>query len=148
MADHAEEGDNDDGNIFIYRGGRAPLHVTHVRIDESVDEIEKCAFYECENLVQVETHDGIRKVGKRAFIYCTSLRRINLKSAVEIDDCAFSGCYNLESVEFGDDLSYSLDDLETIGRDAFWNCSSLKLKHLKLPSVITIGGGRSYILQL
>ena len=57
MADHAEEGDNDDGNIFIYRGGRAPLHVTHVRIeDESVDEIEKCAFYECENnLVQVDT---------------------------------------------------------------------------------------------
>ena len=91
----------------------------------------------CEHLVQVDTHNGIRKVGKRAFIYCTSLRRINLKSAVEIDDCAFSGCYNLESVEFG-------DDLETIGRDAFWNCSSLKLKHLKLPSVITIGGATFY----
>ena len=84
--------------------------------DESVDEIEKFAFEGCEHLVQVDTHNDIRKVGKRAFIYCTSLRRINLKSAVEIEEEAFSGCYNLnlESVEFG-------DKLETIGRAAFWD---------------------------
>ena len=28
MADHAVE-DDFDGDIFIYRGGRAPLHITH-----------------------------------------------------------------------------------------------------------------------
>ena len=130
MADHAED-DFFDGDIFIYRRGRQiPQHVTHVLIDESVDEIEDDAFYECRRLVQVDTHDGLRTVGKRAFFRCTSLRQINLKSATEIDDYAFHMCTNLESVEFG-------DRLETIGEDAFRGCSFLK--HLKLPSIISIG---------
>ena len=131
MADHAVDDVFDGDNIFIiYRGGRAPQHVTHARIDESVDEIEEEAFDGCENLLQVETHDGIRIIGKWAFRYCVSLRRINLKSAVEIDNGSFHGCYNLEAVEFG-------DRLERIGNLAFYRCS---LKHLKLPSsIITIG---------
>eukprot|EP00986_Skeletonema_menzelii_P015615 scaffold12237_cov208-Skeletonema_menzelii.AAC.2 len=126
MADHAD-GDN-DGDIFIYRGGRAPLHVTHVRIDKYVDEIEENAFRYCEHLAQVETHDGLRIIGARAFLICKSLRRINLKSAVEIGRSAFYECANLESVEFG-------GNLETIGTFAFKECS---LTHLKLPSIITI----------
>ena len=55
-------------------GGRAPQHVTHIRIDKYVDEIEDVAFNSCENLLQVETHDGIRKVGSMAFWGCRSLR--------------------------------------------------------------------------
>ena len=152
MADHAE--DDNDGNIFIYRGGRAPLHVSHVLIDESVDEIVDGAFYRCARLEQVETHNGLRKVGedafnrcislrhinlksvveigKNAFCRCVSLRHVNLKSVVEIDLFAFISCKDLESVKFG-------DGLETIGNRAFCECSSLK--HLKLPPIITIGVG-------
>ena len=62
--DHAVDDEDFDGDIFIYRGGRAPLHVTHVRIDKSIDEVEDNAFKHCENLVYVETHDGIRKIGE------------------------------------------------------------------------------------
>eukprot|EP00986_Skeletonema_menzelii_P001552 scaffold409_cov143-Skeletonema_menzelii.AAC.1 len=127
MADHAD-GAN-DGDIFIYRGGRAPEHVTHVRIDKYVDEIEESAFEDCEHLVKVDTHDGLRKVGEVAFWGCRSLGRINLKSAVEIGCAAFYRCENLESVEFG-------DRLETILNNAFDRCRSLT--HLKLPSVIAI----------
>ena len=128
MADHAED-DDFDGDIFIYWGGRAPQHVTHVLIDKSVDDIELEAFYECYNLLTVDTHDGIRKIGAYAFYYCTSLKQINLKSAVEIDERAFCKCNNLESVEFG-------DRLETIGVEAFCRCSLTH--HLKLRSIITI----------
>ncbi|KAK1738540.1 leucine-rich repeat domain-containing protein [Skeletonema marinoi] len=129
MADHADE--EDEGvNVFVYMGGRAPQHVTHVRIDESVEAIEENAFNGCEHLVQVETHDGIRSVGFRAFYNCRLLRRINLRSAVEIDVWAFNQCEHLESVEFG-------DKLETIGASAFYRCHSLQ--HLNLPSIITIG---------
>ena len=131
MADHAEDDFFDGGDIFIYRRGRqVPQHVTHVRIHESVDEIEDDAFYERKRLVQVDTHDGIRRVGKRAFTRCKSLRRINLKSVVEINLYAFVGCANLESVEFG-------DYLETIGNAAFYKCYALKTP-LKLPSITTI----------
>ncbi|KAK1738532.1 leucine-rich repeat domain-containing protein [Skeletonema marinoi] len=129
MADHADE--EDDGvNVFVYRGGRAPLHVTHVLIDESVDVIEENAFSECEHLVHVETHDGIRRVGSYAFYRCLSLRGINLKSAAEICKYAFYFCGNLKYVEFG-------ENLETIGERAFGRCRSLQ--HLNLPSIITIG---------
>ena len=127
MADHAV--DNFDGDIFIYRGGRAPQHITHVLIDKSVDEIEERAFSKCENLVQVDTHDGIRRIRENAFRLCKSLRWINLKSAFQIDDYAFCHCKDLESVEFG-------DQLETIGFCAF---SGTSLKHLNLASIITIG---------
>ena len=130
MADHAEEDGDNDGDIYIYRGGRAPQHITHALIDESVNEIEANAFRHCMCLVQVDTHDGIRRVCKNAFFNCVSLRRINLKSAVEIGKEAFFQCTNLESVEFG-------DRLETIGYDAFSFCTSLA--HVKLPSIITIG---------
>ena len=126
--DHADE--DFDGDIYIYRGGRAPQHITHARIDKSINDIEDEAFLGCENLLQVDTHDGLRKVGKWAFRGCRSLRRINLKSAVEIDLMAFYRCTNLETVEFG-------DRLETIGKNAFTNCISLT--HLKLPSITTIG---------
>ena len=127
MADHAD--DNFDGDIFIYRGGRAPQHVINVLIDTSIAEIEDNAFKNCQNLLTVETHDGIRRFGKQAFYNCRSLPRINIKSVVEIDTAAFYGCENLESVEFG-------DRLETIGENAFIRCS---LPHLRLPSIITIG---------
>ena len=131
--DHADE--EDDSEIFIYRGGRAPQHVTHILIDKSIDDIEDEAFDGCKNLLTVETHDGLRKIGKYAFYGCESLRRINLKSVIEIGAWAFSWCENVESVEFG-------DRLETIGECAFRRCFSLK--HLKLPSIVTIGGGAFY----
>ena len=130
MAEHAD-GDDFDGDIFIYRlGQQVPLHVTHARIDESVAEIEAKAFLRCEHLLTVDTHNGLKKVGKRAFYGCRSLSRINLQSAAEIDEYAFCGCENLEMIEFG-------DRLETIGAGAFCRCYSLQ--HLKLPSIITIG---------
>ena len=128
MADHVDD-NLLDGDIFIYWGGRAPQHITHVLIHESVDEIENNAFRDCIQLLQVDTHNGLRRIGKRALYRCKSLRRINLKSAVEIGEEAFYHCENLECVEFG-------DRLETIEDGAFYGCTSLK--HLKLPSIITI----------
>ena len=68
MADHAVD-EGDDGDIFIYRGGRAPQHVrrrvTHVLIDKSVNEIEDNAFEYCENLLTVETQMVSEKLGER-----------------------------------------------------------------------------------
>ena len=127
MADHADDGG--DGDIFIYRGGRAPQHVTHARIDRSIEEIEENAFLRCERLVQVDTHDGLKKIRKGAFFRCYPLGWINLKSVVEIEEDAFYMCTNLADVEFG-------DRLETVRGSAFIGCS---LRHLKLPSIVTIG---------
>ena len=72
MADHAV--DDYDGNIFIYRGGRAPQHITHVLIDKSVNEIEENAFENCTQLLKVDTHDGLKKL-ERGHSGCAYLYR-------------------------------------------------------------------------
>ena len=128
MADHAD--DDGDGDIFIYRGGRAPQHITRARIDESIDEIEEDAFKDCERLMYVDTHNGIRRIGRAAFHNCRSLRWIYLRSVIEFDYRAFYNCEKLLCVAFG-------DRLETIGEGAFSRCS-LSLRHLELPSIVTI----------
>ena len=128
MADHAVA-DNYDGDVFVYRGGRAPRHVTHVRIDKSVRVLEEEAFRECFSLLTVETHGRLFRIGRYAFEGCVSLTRINLKSVRVINEGAFETCRDLECVEFG-------HILETIRYRAFWGCSSLKL--LKFPSIVVI----------
>eukprot|EP00985_Skeletonema_marinoi_P028390 scaffold24746_cov71-Skeletonema_marinoi.AAC.2 len=91
MADHANDGDEGDGGgrdiIFVYRGGRAPRNVTHVRIDKSVEVIEDYAFNGCKHLVQVETHDRIRKVGKKALSSIEFSGRLETIERYAFDDC-------------------------------------------------------------
>eukprot|EP00984_Skeletonema_dohrnii_P005387 scaffold1896_cov86-Skeletonema_dohrnii-CCMP3373.AAC.3 len=129
MADHADDGDGGDGDIFIYRGGRAHQHVTHVLIDRSVEVIEQDAFKDCEQLVKVETHDDIRSVWYRAFYGCKLLRGVNLRSVDEIGEEAFYKCISLADVEIG-------NKLDTIEECVFGGCSSLK--KLNLPYIVTI----------
>ena len=60
MADQAAEGD-----VYVYRGGRAPRDITHAIIDKSVTEIDDYAFHENENLRYVKTHDGLKRIGRQ-----------------------------------------------------------------------------------
>ena len=108
----------------------SPQHITHVRIDESVEVIEGHAFDGCENLVYVETHNGLRKIGEYAFCCGENLPRLGIKSVIEIDEAAFFDCDKLQFVEFG-------DKLELIGENAFSEC---RIGYLKLLSVVTIEG--------
>jgi len=116
----------EEDEIYIYTGGRAPLNVTRVRIDESVTEINDFAFVCCVGLLEVETHDGITNIGKSAFQQCQSLIRINLLGVKVIEQFAFSGCIRLTVVEFS-------GTLERIGAFSFHGCESLR--SVNLPSL-------------
>ena len=126
--DQADDGDDD---IFVYMGGRAPQHVINAIIDESVKEIDDDAFCDNPNLRSVEFHDGVDKIGTRAFISCTSLRRIIIPGVKVIGMGTFYNCSGLEDVKFG-------DKLETIGQEAFEFCTSLRC--ITMPSIRTIAG--------
>lgn len=131
MADHADADGGDRREIiFIYTGGRAPLHVTRVRIDKSVTAIDDNAFDGNSNLLAVETHEGIRKVGRSAFKKCKSLRSIKFLGVYIIKESAFEGCEAMRDVELG-------RKLKTIEKHAFYRCISLR--YLAIPSVRTIG---------
>jgi hypothetical protein len=127
MADHA-----DDDDIFVYTGGAVPehlrAHITHARIDESVTVIDAWAFYNCQNLLNVDMHDGISRIRSYAFHVCNSLKHIKLPGVTTIEQKAFAHT-GLRDVEFG-------DKLEVIGEGAFDCCC--KMTRIKIPSVIRI----------
>ncbi|KAK1740122.1 hypothetical protein QTG54_009072 [Skeletonema marinoi] len=116
-------------NIFIYRGGRAPRHVTHVIIDKSIKIIPFRAFCCCEDLRYVKMHNGIEGIGKEAFMNCISLRGIDVTNVRVVGEMAFSRCCNLMALD-------NSERLEKIGVQAFLDCSSLG--HVNLPSVRVI----------
>mmetsp|Transcript_28419 Transcript_28419/g.46125 ORF Transcript_28419/g.46125 Transcript_28419/m.46125 type:complete len:306 (+) Transcript_28419:130-1047(+) len=112
----------DQVEVFIYTGGRVPehlkQHITHVIIDLSVRSIDDFAFYECPNLVNVDVHDRVLKVGREAFAHCPSLQYVRMPGVKLVDDAAFFDCQKLMSAEFG--------SLETIRFAAFSQCISLR----------------------
>ncbi len=157
MADHADDGDNDD--VFVYIGGNqeVPRDVTHVRVHKSVKIITREAFRNCRNLVSIELHDGVEIIEHSAFLACTSLRRIKLPGVRVIGNDAFDDCTALEDVEFGDKLeiiggnafagtavrSVKLSKLRVIGGSAFEDC--LQLTEVKLSEDLErIGEGAFY----
>ncbi len=133
MADnHQQLVDVGDNDIFVYTGGEqeVPRNVRRAKIDESVDIILRGAFIDCEQLIEVEGHDKLKKIERSAFNTCLSLRRLMKMTHVkEIEDYAFHDCHALSDFEF--------DKLEIVGCGAFGCCKSLKF--INLPSVRRVG---------
>ena len=107
------------GDIFVYTGEEyPPRDVKRVRIAENVYAILARAFRDCNQLIEVEGHNRLRKVEQYAFTKCPRLRRLSkVAGVVEIEGCAFYGCYALSDIDF--------DKVEIIGSSAFYYCESL-----------------------
>ena len=136
MADNDQLVDaNNDDDIFVYTGGRAPHDVRRAKIDESVDTIATDAFRDCEQLIEVKGHNKLKKIEHAAFRRCRSLRRLTEMGEVkEIEDYAFGGCTALSDVDF--------DKLEIIGDGftVYWGAfAGCKLRSINLPSIKTVG---------
>jgi hypothetical protein len=121
----------DDDDIFVYTGGEAPRDVRRARICESIDTIPRRAFFGCGQLIEVECHNKLKKIGGDAFRRCPSLRRLTkMTGVIEIGELAFNVCTALSDLEF--------DKLEIVGRYAFAYCHSLR--SINMPSVRSVGG--------
>jgi len=80
----------------------------------------------CEQLIEVEGHDKIKKIEEYAFYCCHSLRWLSKMNGVrEIEYRAFGCCHALSDLDF--------DKLEIIGGAAFAYCESLR--SINLPSI-------------
>ncbi len=112
MADHRQVGE-----IYVYRGGRAPQHITHAIIDKSIKVIDEDAFKNNAYLQTVETHDGLKEIRSRAFLCCESLTHLDIRSVRILGTFSLS-CSGLTEVD--------CDNLEIIRADAFLGCESLR----------------------
>ena len=122
--------DADAEVIFEYTGEgcAVPKDVTIVRFHPSVIEVENEAFQRCYNLKEVILHEGLQKIGWRAFQFCSSLSSITLPSTItDIGNYAFSFCRNLRDVILN-------EGLQKIGWLAFGNCTPLE--SITFPSTV------------
>ena len=85
------------------------------------------AFYECEQLTDVEVHERVRRIECGAFYQCKSLTWFNFRPISTIGPGAFYQCTSLEDIEFG-------DKLEIIGMSAFEFCTNIR--RIKIPAAM------------
>ena len=76
----------------------------------------------CSNLVYLKLPNGLRKIPRRAFSYCVSLKSVTIPGSVIAIECfAFDNCHCLQTILFDPH-----GRLETIGEGAFRNCRLVK----------------------
>jgi hypothetical protein len=96
-----QKSDSSAESVFVYTGPGCfvPKDVVRVQFDASVVEVSIHAFFNCIKLREVVLNDGLQKIVRGAFCYCTSLRHITLPSTItEVGRYAFHNCQNLREV--------------------------------------------------
>lgn len=109
----------------------ANTSITEVIIPNTVEEIQKYAFYNCADLVRVEIPDSVRFIREFAFAKDEKLESVNLSHVEAIGQEAFSGCSALK-LNMGDNPD--LGRAYSIGTRAFQYCTSIEeveLTHLR-----------------
>ena len=84
--------------------------------------IEKCVFYECNALADVDfgnNNNKLETIGEGSFDGCTTLTTIEIPNVRVIEGWAFYGCKQLTAAKFS-------EDLQTIGPRSFEDCECLQ----------------------
>lgn len=101
-----------------------------IRVGSQVTTIEESAFSRCENLNSIELSEGLTFIGSYCFASCSSLEVIEIPIGVtSISYGAFSSCDNLRTVH----LSNTVTAIEMY---AFENCISLQ--EITIPASVRI----------
>lgn len=110
--------------------------ITKVVISKSVTTLGAGAFYNCNNLIDVNIPDSITSIGHYTFNGCTSLTSINIPNNVtSIGDYAFGDCTSLTSINIPNNVT-------SIGYYAFGACSSLT--SINIPNSVTSIGSSAF----
>lgn len=100
-----------------------------VIVEDNVSSIGDCAFYDCDNIMNVSISDSVTIIGSEAFGSCYSLSSIELPKHLEsINNDTFWGCENLYSIVIPNGVT-------SIGSYAFEHCYNLK--NIIIPESVT-----------
>jgi len=127
VVDRGQDNEEDHGpNYFI---SIRRLHITHVRVDESLTAIRANAFMCCTELKEILIPETVTSIGNRAFFSCGSLANIHIPSQLRtVERKAFYLCCSLSSI-------WLPDSVTSIGANAFSGCTALQ--SIRLPGGIT-----------
>jgi len=89
-----------------------------------------------DGVTEVVIPDGVKKIGEKAFFWCTSIKGITIpESVTEIEDAAFFWCTSLKSITIPESVT-------NIGDSAFYGCTSLT--SITIPEGVTSIGWRAF----
>ena len=101
---------------FKYRGNLTSIDFSGAT---QLSTIGEEAFYDCENLTEVDlSTTKLTTIGTGAFYNCSSLNTVTLPSTVEYYGCAAFANTDLRAIEFSDEL-----DNISVSRYAFYSCN-------------------------
>lgn len=87
--------------------------------NQSVLESGKYAFSDCYNLKTATIQDGVTTVSEGMFMFCSEMTTVTFPASVKsIKTDAFRRCFSLSSID--------IQNVETIGYQAFLDCYNLK----------------------
>lgn len=96
------------------------LPITIFTIPDNVKSIQYKAFYDCNNMEEIEFGNGVTIIGDYAFDNCRALGYIDIPNNVNtIKESAFLHCIGLEDIIIPDNVTY-------LGPSVFEECTSLK----------------------
>jgi hypothetical protein len=122
----------DDANVFVYTWtgeAEVPRDVVRVRVVPSVTSIPAFAFSGRFKLAEVELCEGLVEIGESSFMFCEhSITKINIPNSLRT--IGIQAFWNSLRCPFR-----LHDDIESIGRCAFFGCI---FTNFRVPSLITV----------
>ena len=130
---------NIKGNPFCYWKGKLEcLSASFIYEDNVLFNMDKSKLISFRNQEAKSfiIPDGVKSIGKCAFVDCYSLVSISIPNSVtNIRDSAFDGCSSLSNLVIPNSVT-------SIGDGAFWGCSSLR--SLVIPNSVTSIGAWAF----
>ena len=123
-----------EDTVEVENGDEVPIilpTVTHLNICPSVAIIPSYAFCYHPSIIELNCHNGVKRIEEYALYKCPSLERLILPGVEIVQTHAFSVCEAIQYIE--------CDRLEIIGKWAFAGCVSLS--SIDLPSAKSVGAG-------
>ena len=122
----------DKSKLISFRNQEAKSFI----IPDGVKSIGKCAFVDCYSLVSISIPNSVTNIGDSAFDGCSSLSNLVIPNSVtSIGDGAFWGCSSLRSLVIPNSVT-------SIGAWAFSGCKSLS--NITIPDSLTSIGAWAF----